>query len=263
MKQGKSVLLVLTTIFLLTEILFVYFVAVEGNDDIFGAFFKTLVFLLLILLFTKKLTWAKWTLSILLIVYGILCLVAGTESGMIFYFFGCFDIFFGIFIHTSKSLRVFHKERPEPGVEIVSQQFNENQKPTFTVDGHEFYYPLLVKRYKALLIDGLLLLTILMVIMVLVEDTQLSSTIMITASLILSLTYEPILTAYSRTIGQRFMKIRVGRHKDPKEKISLVDAYLRWFIKGLLGWLSFITINFNREHRAIHDLVSDSVMISD
>ena len=231
MKQGKSVLLVLTAIFLLTEILFVYFVSVEGNDDIFGAFFKTLVFLLFILLFTKKLTWAKWTLSIILIVYGILCLVGGTESGMIFYFIGCFDIFFGIFLHTSKSLRAFHKEIPEPGVQIVSQQFNENQKPTFTVDCHEFYYPLLVKRYKALLIDGLLLLTILMVIMILVEDSQLSSKIMITASLILSSTYEPILTAYSRTIGQRFMKIELDDIRIPKKRLVWSDAYLRWFIK--------------------------------
>jgi hypothetical protein len=34
-------------------------------------------------------------------------------------------------------------------------------------------------------------------------------------------------------------------------------------VKGFLGWLSFITINFNDEHRAIHDFASDSVMIED
>ena len=259
MKQGKLFLLVLATTFLLTEILFIYFVAVEGNDDIFGASIKTLVFLLFILLFTKKLTWAKWTLSSLLILHGLLCLGVGLELGMIFYFIGLFDILFGILIHTSKFLRVFHKEKQE----AISPPSSSNIKPTFIVDGHEFRYPLLLKRYKALFIDASLLLTVLIVIMILVEDSQLSSTIMISSSLILSFTYEPFLTAYSRTVGQKFMKIRVVRHRDPKEKISLVDAYLRCVVKGLLGWLSFITINFNTEHRAIHDIASDAVMIID
>lgn len=59
------------------------------------------------------------------------------------------------------------------------------------------------------------------------------------------------------------MKIRVGRHKNPGEKINLPNAYMRWFTKGLLGWISFVTINFNPEHRAIHDMVSDAVMINE
>jgi len=59
------------------------------------------------------------------------------------------------------------------------------------------------------------------------------------------------------------MKIKVGKHDNPGEKIGLLNAYIRWFTKSLLGWLSFITINFNQEHRAIHDFASDSVVVVD
>jgi uncharacterized RDD family membrane protein YckC len=86
---------------------------------------------------------------------------------------------------------------------------------------------------------------------------------MVASAALILLTYEPILTAYSRTIGQRVMKIRVGRQENPLERINLLHAYIRWFTKGLLGWISFVTINFNPEHRAIHDMASDSVMVNE
>ena len=99
--------------------------------------------------------------------------------------------------------------------------------------------------------------------MILVNESDLRTPIMISSSLIVSLTYEPFLTSYSRTIGQRLMNIRVRRHGNPNERISLFNAYLRCFIKDLLGWISFISIHFNSERRAIHDLASGSVMIID
>ncbi len=45
------------------------------------------------------------------------------------------------------------------------------------------------------------------------------------------------------------------------ERITILQSYIRFIVKGLLGWLSFVTIHFNGEHRAIHDFAGSSVMI--
>jgi len=48
MKQAQRTLLLLTTIFVLTEIIFNYLVLTEGDGDLLGATTKTFIFLILI-----------------------------------------------------------------------------------------------------------------------------------------------------------------------------------------------------------------------
>lgn len=258
MKQGRIALLILTGIFLLTEIIFAYVVLTNGDGDLLGASIKTLCFLLFILLFSKKLNWAKWVLSISLILYGLIGLLLGFQLMVIFYAIGLFNIFFGIHLHTSKSLSVFRQENLR-----AENSWNLFTNTDHIIDEPQFLYPSLAKRYKALFIDSILVFFILIVIMILVQDSEFRTPLMVSAAGLILLTYEPLLTSYSRTVGQRLMKIRVGRLDNPMQRINLLRAYLRWFIKGLLGWISFVTIHFNRNRRAIHDLVSDSVVISE
>ncbi len=75
------------------------------------------------------------------------------------------------------------------------------------------------------------------------------------------LTYEPVLTTRSGTIGQRVMGIRVRDGHDPFKKISLLSSYIRFIVKVLLGLVSFITIHRNEQKRALHDLAAVSVMV--
>jgi len=260
MRQGRTILLLLMTIFLITEIFFNYIVLTNGDGDFIGTTTKTVIFLLFILLFSKRLTWAKWILSISLVLYGLLCLLVGFELMAAFYFIGIYDIFFGVYIHKSKALGAFRKDNVEIDQTVQATETTDKRVP---VINHEQLYPRLVKRYQALLIDGLLILFTLIIIMVIVQDSDMRTPIMVSSALIILLTYEPFLTSYSKTVGQRLMRIRVGRYEDPGRRISLLNAYLRWFTKGLLGWISFITIHFNPERRAIHDLVSDSVMTNE
>jgi uncharacterized RDD family membrane protein YckC len=261
MKQGRTILLLLTAIFLLTEIFFNYIVLTNGDDDLLGAGTKTLFFLLFILLFSKRLNWAKWVLSISLILYGILCIMVGFELMAAFYLIGVYHIFFGVYIHKSKALSVFRND------EIKTADTNEDSESFVNTQvvqpKKEYQYPTLVRRYKALLIDSLLVLFTLVLIMVTVQDSDVRTPIMVSSAFIILLSYEPLLTSYSKTVGQRIMKIRVGRRDSPLEKINLLSAYMRWFTKTLLGWLSFVTIHFNSERRAIHDLVSDSVVTNE
>jgi uncharacterized RDD family membrane protein YckC len=232
----------------------------NGDGDFFGAASKTAIFLLFILLFSKRLAWAKWILSVLLILYGLLCLLVGFELMAVFYFVGMYDIFFGIYIHKSKALGVYRNDNIE--TDDISQTTETIGKQTIVIN-QEHLYPRLVKRYKALLIDGLLIVFTLIVIMVVVQDSDIRTPIMVSSALIISLTYEPFLTSYSRTVGQRLMRIKVGRYQEPEKRITLLNAYIRWCVKGLLGWISFITIHFNPERRAIHDLASGAVMINE
>lgn len=260
MKSGRLTLLLLTLIFLLSEIFFTYMVLAHGDGDWLSAIIKTLVFLVFILLYSKKLTWARWGLSVLLVLYGFIFFLIGIELTSIFFPFGAYNIFFGIYIHHAKALSVFRHDKIKNSEVIVNVMEDENSLQHIN---HQNLYPSLVRRYKALFIDGILIMITLVIIMMLTEDSPVRTYIMVSSALVLLLLYEPILTSYSKTVGQRLMKIKVGRYDQPEKRITLLNAYMRWFTKGLLGWASFITIHFNHERRAIHDLVSDSVMIKD
>lgn len=73
--------------------------------------------------------------------------------------------------------------------------------------------------------------------------------------------YEPLSMIFGCTLGNYFIGLRVRKHKTPARKINLLQAFIRYIIKVLLGWLSFLTINMNPERRAIHDLIASTVMI--
>lgn len=74
--------------------------------------------------------------------------------------------------------------------------------------------------------------------------------------------YEPILVTFGATVGQLLLGIRVRNFKNPEKKIVSPLILLRFIIKLFLGWLSFITVTFNINRRAIHDFASGSIMIA-
>lgn len=67
--------------------------------------------------------------------------------------------------------------------------------------------------------------------------------------------------AFGATIGNDKMKIRVRSVANPEKRINLFLAIIRFIFKILLGWLSFITFFTSSRNRAIHDIVSGSVVI--
>jgi uncharacterized RDD family membrane protein YckC len=73
--------------------------------------------------------------------------------------------------------------------------------------------------------------------------------------------YEPVCVAYACTLGQYIMHIRVRSAVHPDERINIVLSCLRYLIKFVLGWLSFLSIAFNPHRQAIHDLAVESIMI--
>jgi len=73
--------------------------------------------------------------------------------------------------------------------------------------------------------------------------------------------YEPVAMTLGCTVGNLLTKIRVRQFGNIEKKINIFQAYLRFIIKFFLGWLSFITISFNEQKRAIHDLASGTIVL--
>jgi uncharacterized RDD family membrane protein YckC len=73
--------------------------------------------------------------------------------------------------------------------------------------------------------------------------------------------YEPVSMAMGSTVGNYLMKIRVRRFNNTEKRINIFQAYGRFIIKFLLGWLSFLTMGLNKEKRAIHDLMTGTIVI--
>jgi uncharacterized RDD family membrane protein YckC len=121
--------------------------------------------------------------------------------------------------------------------------------------------PYLLQRYKAVFIDGFLIMIMVITGLLFSEFMQIDTFWVFMVYVCVFLSYEPILTYHSATIGQRIIGVRIRNIRDTERRISLIQSYLRFFTKLLLGWLSFITISFNPDKRAIHDLVGSSIAV--
>jgi len=89
----------------------------------------------------------------------------------------------------------------------------------------------------------------------------LSNAVRILLFFVLWAIYEPLATTLGFTLGNYIAGIRVRNFKNINMKIDFFRSFIRFIIKVVLGWLSLITIFSNKERRALHDLVSGSVMI--
>ncbi len=130
-------------------------------------------------------------------------------------------------------------------------------------EAQEPAFPVIVKRFQSSLID------VLFIILLMVPASQLLDVLgdgapeWVNIAIFVALwgIYEPLGTAFGCTVGNWITGIRVRRAEDIRRKIPLWAAFIRYAVKFMLGWLSFITIHFNPERRAIHDLSAGSVVV--
>lgn len=126
-------------------------------------------------------------------------------------------------------------------------------------------FPTLVTRIKALVIDFIIILIIFTTTSYLIDILgDIPGYAKGFVLIFMIYLYDPILTALTgSTLGHKLMKLKVRKYKDPEKKISIPQAFLRYFIKSLFGWISFISVTSNKHKRAIHDLASGSIMLTD
>lgn len=129
-------------------------------------------------------------------------------------------------------------------------------------DDHQITYPLLGDRVQSTFID-LLSMMILMIIFSSILDKYKNAPDWVTIVLFVGIwaVYEPACTAIGCTPGNYIKRIRVRQHGDVSRRINFFQALLRYIVKIVLGWVSFLTIHSNKERRALHDLAVGSVVI--
>lgn len=125
-------------------------------------------------------------------------------------------------------------------------------------------FPSLLVRIKALFIDLVIVLVIFTTTAILIDTFgEVHSFVKGFILIFMLYLYDPVLTSLSgSTLGHKAMNLKVRRYGQPERKISLGQAFLRFFVKASLGWISFLTVTGNNRKRAIHDLASGSIMLT-
>jgi uncharacterized RDD family membrane protein YckC len=124
------------------------------------------------------------------------------------------------------------------------------------------HYPYLSERIQSTFIDMLVIISMMLIFTSILDKFEdVPEWVRIILFVFLFIIYEPLCMSLGFTLGNYLKKIRVRKESDITKRINFFQAIIRYPVKVLLGWLSFITINNNSKRRAIHDLVSGSVMI--
>ena len=122
-------------------------------------------------------------------------------------------------------------------------------------------YPFMLERIQSILIDSVLIIACMILISDILSNFKNVPDWLRAVLLTLIFLYEPIMTTFGGTIGNNIKRIRVRKNSDETQSINLFQAIIRYFFKLLLGWLSFITIFSSNKKRAVHDIISGTVMI--
>jgi uncharacterized RDD family membrane protein YckC len=123
-------------------------------------------------------------------------------------------------------------------------------------------YPQLTDRIQSTFIDTILIVVLMFVFSnVLDKFENIPDWVRIALFACLFVAYEPLCMTFGSTLGNYLKGIRVRKYSDSTKRINIFQAIIRYPVKVILGWVSFLTINSNPKRRAIHDLISGSVMI--
>ena len=121
--------------------------------------------------------------------------------------------------------------------------------------------PFMLERIQSILIDSVLIIACMIIFSDMLSGFKNVPDWLRAVLLISIFLYEPIATTIGGTIGNNIKGIRVRKDSDDTKQINIFQALIRYFFKLLFGWLSFITIFSNSKKRAIHDILSGTVMI--
>ena len=213
--------------------------------------------ILLLVVVYYGVNWLKWiagAIYILLSISGAIAVIDGDHVS-----YAAVSICFAVAASIVFTAKVSNATTAPLNIQTLDEDLISSTPEVLTPDPSE--YPLLVARIKSTLIDNLLVFSSLLIVMIATQGLENSTSIKIVMGFGLGLLYEPVLTAYSATVGQRIMGIRVRSSSDVNKRISALQGVIRLLIKLTLGWISFLTVHSNVKRRALHDLISGSVMI--
>ena len=109
------------------------------------------------------------------------------------------------------------------------------------VGATEQNFPSLLKRFQSLIIDQLFIISCMIVISMILTNSEEDSLNALRGSLlfILFFVYEPFCVAYGCSVGNYITGIRIRQFGNDEKRISLFNSYLRFVFKIFLGIFSF------------------------
>ncbi len=141
------------------------------------------------------------------------------------------------------------------------QNIEENQE-LIEENNINSIYPSLNERFQSNFIDILFIIIIMYLFSLVLDNFEnVFDWVKLTLFALIWIVYDPLSTSLGATLGNLFIGLRIRKFEDHTEKISFQHALLRYFIKLLLGSISFLTIHSNKQKRAIHDFAAGSVVI--
>jgi len=127
---------------------------------------------------------------------------------------------------------------------------------------HENIYPYLIQRFKAFFVDicfSVLLMGIAAYFFSLFENPL--PRVRFITLLVIFFLYDPLsVSFFGGTVGHYFLGLRVKQNQSENKNIHFVLAFGRYIVKLTLGWISLVTVSGSNKKRALHDMISGSVV---
>lgn len=151
---------------------------------------------------------------------------------------------------------VLGQEKPSPEKLQQEAQDHENK---FS----HYEFPSLITRFQALIIDTVIIILIFSLANLLINLVGGAPSWVRESMFIFTIfLYEPLLVHFNGgSLGHQIMNLQVRSIYNPKKRIWLLYAMMRFGFKVLFGWLSFITFTSDKKKRCLHDLASGAVVI--
>lgn len=114
----------------------------------------------------------------------------------------------------------------------------------------------LLDRTKASMIDTLILIVVTFMIAEILSNFENVPTWIRVTLFIPIVMYEPVCITLGATLGNLIMNIRIRRSSDDSKKLNILRSLIRFFLKLIFGWISYVTVFKNPRKRELHDLIS-------
>jgi len=122
-------------------------------------------------------------------------------------------------------------------------------------------YPSAARRYFAALLDLCFIIFMLWVVSKILIHFGYNHENIETWKLLLPfMLYEPILSSQFATVGQLVFSFRVRKISEV-DKAAIWQTIPRAFFKYILGFISFLTMPARADRRAIHDIVTNTIVV--
>lgn len=126
-------------------------------------------------------------------------------------------------------------------------------------------YPDIADRVKAQVADGAMIVLFLFGITLLFSAfDNVPDEARMVSSIFIFVLYNPLMiTFFGGTIGHKMIDLKVVRKPNPDQYPNIFKSILRFLIKGTLGIISLLTIFTDNKNKAIHDILSGTIVLYD